>query len=108
MLFSWLELSDLLTLSHDFTTSFTLGIAAPQADHLRLREWAACLDDDLQRFVQVMNIEALAVAPDEQIDWANLITSATIIDPGRATELGIIQNVEAATIPTDSIRWWVL
>ncbi|HGF5613379.1 MULTISPECIES: ATP-dependent Clp protease proteolytic subunit [Klebsiella pneumoniae complex] len=84
------------------------GFAAPQADHLRLREWAACLDDDLQRFVQVMNIEALAVAPDEQIDWANLITSATIIDPGRATELGIIQNVEAATIPTDSIRWWVL
>lgn len=84
------------------------GFAAPQADHLRLREWAACLDDDLQRFVQVMNAEIHTITPDEHIDWDDLITSATIIDPRRATELGMIQQVETATIPAESIRWWVL
>lgn len=84
------------------------GFAAPQADHLRLREWAACLDDDLQRFVQVMNIETANSTPAEHADWKELITSATILDPSRAAELGMIQQIQAATIPSDSTRWWVL
>jgi ATP-dependent Clp protease protease subunit len=84
------------------------GFAAPQADHLRLREWADCLDDDLQRFVQIMNIETANNKPSAQVDWDNLINSATILDPSRAAELGIIHQVMTATIPSDSTRWWVL
>ncbi|MFP8445449.1 ATP-dependent Clp protease proteolytic subunit [Citrobacter braakii] len=84
------------------------GFAAPNADHLRLKEWAACLDDDLQRFVKVMDIESATGGHDEHVDWENLINSATILDPTRATELGIVSQIQAATIPTDSIRWWVL
>lgn len=84
------------------------GFAAPQADHLRLKEWAACLDDDLQRFVQIMNTETVPGKPNEQIDWKSLITSATILDPKRATELGIVNQTTAAILPTNSIRWWVM
>ncbi|SSW80272.1 peptidase S14 ClpP [Klebsiella pneumoniae] len=84
------------------------GFGAPQADHLRLKEWAACLDDDLQRFVQVMNIETASGNPETQMDWESLITSATILDPRRAAELGIVSQIRAAAIPTDSVRWWVL
>ena len=84
------------------------GFAAPSADHLRLREWASCLDDDLNRFIQIMDIETKKKNPSEIADWKDLITSATILHPGRASELGIVHQVEAATIPTESIRWWVL
>ncbi|MGG7249148.1 ATP-dependent Clp protease proteolytic subunit [Escherichia coli] len=84
------------------------GFAAPSADHLRLREWASCLDDDLNRFIQIMDIETKKKNPIEIADCKDLITSATILHPGRASELGIVHQVEAATIPTESIRWWVL
>lgn len=84
------------------------GFAAPNADHLRLREWAACLDDDLKRFVQIMEIESASATSDEHMDWEKLITSATIVDPGRAVELGIVNQIQTATLPVNSIRWWVL
>jgi len=84
------------------------GFSAPQADHLRLREFADCLDDDLKRFVQIMNIETANAKTTTDTDWESLISSATILDPERAAELGIVTQISAATIPTDSIRWWVL
>lgn len=83
------------------------GFAAPQADHLRIREWNSCLDDDLDRFVQILDLETQGFNFSEQPVWRDLITSATVADAARAAELGLIHRVEDARIPVESIRWWV-
>lgn len=83
------------------------GFASPQADHLRIREWTACLDNDLERFVQILDLETQGFDFSEQPLWRDLITSATIAEAARAAELGLIHRVEDAVIPVESIRWWV-
>jgi len=83
------------------------GFGTPNADHLRLREWTSCLDDDLDRFVKVFDLETQGFNFPEKPVWRDLITSTTIADPDRAGSLGLIQRVEEARIPADCIKWWV-
>lgn len=83
------------------------GFGTPQADHLRIREWTSCLDDDLDRFVKILDLETQGLNLPEQPAWRDLITSSTIADADRAAELGLVHRVEDARIPVESIRWWV-
>jgi len=83
------------------------GFGTPQADHLRIREWTSCLDDDLERFVKIFELETQGLNLLEQPVWRDLITSSTIANADRAAELGLVHRVEDARIPVESIRWWV-
>ncbi|MDF7658304.1 ATP-dependent Clp protease proteolytic subunit [Erwiniaceae bacterium L1_54_6] len=85
----------------------TWGFGTPQADHLRIREWTSCLDDDLERFVKILDLETQGFNLPHQHDWRELITSTTIADADRAAEVGLIHRVEEARLPAESIRWWV-
>lgn len=83
------------------------GFGTPQADHSRIREWTACLDDDLDRFVKILDFETQGLNLAEQPLWRDLITNGTILDTDRASEFGLIAGTDNSKIPLESIKWWV-
>lgn len=79
------------------------GFNTPAADHARVAEWSKCLDNDFERFVEVLNRETQR----NDVDWGALINSATILDAEAATTKGMATSVAGATLANSAANWWV-
>lgn len=79
------------------------GFATPAADHSRVSEWAKCLDNDFERFVEILNSETQR----NDIDWGALINTATILNAGTAATSGMVTSVARATLANSAVNWWV-
>ncbi|WP_336749268.1 ATP-dependent Clp protease proteolytic subunit [Pantoea vagans] len=79
------------------------GLNAPTVDHARVAEWSRCLDNDLERFVEVLNSETKR----NDIPWGDMINSATILDPNAAASNGMVTSVAKATLTNSAMNWWV-
>lgn len=79
------------------------GFGSPSADHARLREYGKCLDNDLDRFVQVFNAEIGTSS-----EWSSLVSDSTIMDSEKALEHGIINSVIPAKLESGGFNWWVV
>jgi len=85
---------------------FHWGFSTPAADHLRIAEWTACLDNDLERFVDILEVET--DGGKSRDDWKKIIAAATIVNPTSATEWGLIAETKAAAIPLEpGTYWWI-
>lgn len=78
------------------------GFGSPTADHARLREYGKCLDNDLERFINIFNIEAGVT-----YDWGALVNNSTILNAEQAVEHGIAHEARQATLTSGGINWWV-
>lgn len=79
------------------------GFATPAADHSRVAEWAKCLDNDFERFVEVLNSETQR----NDIDWGAMINAATILDAESAAARGMVTSIARATLAASTVNWWV-
>lgn len=79
------------------------GFNTPAADHARMIEWSKCLDNDFERFVDVLNNETQRT----DIDWGALINAATILDADTAAANGMVTTLANATLADTAINWWV-
>lgn len=79
------------------------GFGSPSADHARLREYGKCLDNDLDRFVQVFNVEIGAT-----FDWAALVANSTIMDADEAFKHRIINAKQPALLASGGVNWWIV
>ncbi|PWD58523.1 Clp protease [Pectobacterium parmentieri] len=79
------------------------GFGSPSADHARLREYGKCLDNDLDRFVQIFNIEVGTGS-----EWSSLVADSTILDADKALEHGIINAKNTAKLASGGVNWWVV
>ncbi|MDF7627724.1 ATP-dependent Clp protease proteolytic subunit [Erwiniaceae bacterium L1_55_4] len=79
------------------------GFATSGVDHARIIEWSKCLDNDFERFVEVLNRETQR----NDVDWGTLINSATILDADAATTNGMVTSVASATLAESAANWWV-
>lgn len=75
-------------------------------DHSRIREAVACLDNDLERYVQIFKDRTKGA--DETIDiFKCLSAKELILDPAAATSNGISTSIEDATFIKGAIPWWI-
>ncbi|WP_208951793.1 ATP-dependent Clp protease proteolytic subunit [Rahnella sp. ChDrAdgB13] len=81
--------------------SWGFGVAA--ADHSRVAEWAKSLDNDFERFVEVLNSETQR----NDIDWGGMINAATILDAESAAARGMVTSIASATLADSTLNWWV-
>lgn len=79
------------------------GFTSPAADHARMVEWSKCLDNDFERFIDVLNNETHR----NDIDWGALINAATILDVDAAAANGMVTSIAKATLADSAINWWV-
>lgn len=79
------------------------GFATPNADHARVTEWSKCLDNDFERFTDVLNCETQR----NDIDWGAEINAATIFDANAASTNGMVTSVKRATLANSAANWWV-
>ncbi|MFJ5162220.1 ATP-dependent Clp protease proteolytic subunit [Pantoea sp. NPDC088449] len=79
------------------------GFTTPAADHARMVEWSKCLDNDFQRFINVLNSETKR----NDVDWGALINAATILDADTAAANGMVTSVTKATLSNSAANWWV-
>lgn len=79
------------------------GFGSPTADHARLREYGKCLDNDLDRFVQVFNIEV-----GTSFEWSTLVANSTILNADQALEHGIVNAKQPAALASGGVNWWVV
>lgn len=79
------------------------GFNTAVADHARMLEWSKCLDNDFERFVEVLNRESQR----NDIGWGDLINDATILDADSAAASGVVTSVARATLADSAVNWWV-
>ncbi|RFS80340.1 Clp protease [Leclercia adecarboxylata] len=78
------------------------GFGSPFADHARLREYGKCLDNDLERFVDIFNTEIGTTH-----NWSSLVDNSTILNAEQAIEHGITHTTEQARLASGGVNWWV-
>lgn len=78
------------------------GFGSPAADHARLREYGKCLDNDLERFINVFDVEA-----GTSHNWGALVNDSTILNAEQAVEHGIVHATKQAALASGGINWWV-
>lgn len=88
--------------SRFFLHPLNLIFSGQSVDHGRLKEYTKCLDNDLERFIEILNIEV-----SEQHDWSLLIDKSTILNAEQATEYGLIHSIKQAKIVSGCTNWWV-
>lgn len=76
-----------------------------QVDHSRLTEWSACLNDDLKRFTDIMELETNGIKSVEQ--WSEIVTSATVANPHTAADMGMVHEIVPATLAESAMNFWV-
>ena len=75
-----------------------------RVDLPRLNEYSARLNDDVERYAKIFE----EVAGSEKLDIRPHLTSNhRILDSQSAVEIGLCQDVAEATLPSDSVKWWV-
>lgn len=79
------------------------GFSTPAADHARIAEWSKCLDNDFERFVEILNSETQR----SDINWGDMINAATILDADAATSSGMATSVARATLTDSAANWCV-
>ncbi|MCI1670724.1 MAG: ATP-dependent Clp protease proteolytic subunit [Citrobacter freundii] len=85
---------------------FHWGLAGHSVDHSRVSEWTACLNNDLERFVDI--VESNVQSSKNRDEWKDVISGATIADSATAMDWGIVHDVTAATYPlAPGTYWWV-
>ncbi|EJO47779.1 MULTISPECIES: ATP-dependent Clp protease proteolytic subunit [Enterobacter cloacae complex] len=85
---------------------FHWGLAGPSVDHSRVSEWTACLNNDLERFVDV--IEASVGSSKNRDEWKKIISAATIADAAMASDWGLIHDITVAGYPlAPGTYWWI-
>lgn len=72
----------------------------------RLAEYSASLEDDVQRYAQIFD-ERTQKAKRPLTVRPYLSGSHKIISGTDAVPAGIAHDVAEATLPADSIQWWV-
>lgn len=85
---------------------FHWGLTGPSVDHSRISEWTACLNNDLERFIDI--VESDVKSSKNRDEWKDVISCATIADAATAMDWGIVQEVSTATYPlAPGTYWWV-
>lgn len=79
------------------------GLNAPSVDHARVTEWSRCLDNDFERFIEVLNSETKR----SDVPWGDLISAATIFDANTAAASGMVTSVTKATLAQSAANWWI-
>ncbi|MFK5664256.1 Clp protease, partial [Escherichia coli] len=69
----------------------------PSVDHSRVSEWSACLNNDLERFVDIL--ESQIELSKSRNEWKEVISAATIANASTALDWGMVHEVAAATYP---------
>lgn len=85
---------------------FHWGLGGPTVDHSRISEWTACLNNDLERFVDV--VESNVHHSKSRDEWKEVISNSTITNASTALDWGIVHHVSSATYPhAPGTYWWV-
>ncbi|ELT0932597.1 TPA: ATP-dependent Clp protease proteolytic subunit [Enterobacter roggenkampii] len=85
---------------------FHWGLAGPSVDHSRVSEWTTCLNNDLERFVDI--IEASVGGSKNREEWKKIISAATIADAAMASDWGLIHDTTVAEYPlAPGTYWWI-
>ncbi|EZJ80824.1 hypothetical protein [Escherichia coli] len=78
----------------------------PSVDHSRVSEWSACLNNDLERFVDIL--ESQIELSKSRNEWKEVISAATIANASTALDWGMVHEVAAATYPqAPGTYWWI-
>nr|WP_272537527.1 MULTISPECIES: ATP-dependent Clp protease proteolytic subunit [unclassified Providencia] len=73
-----------------------------QVDHYRLRELVKCLDNDLNRFVNIFLDEV-----SHDIDWFSTIEKSTVFTTEDAMNCGIVNIKKIAKLQPNGVNWYV-
>ncbi|MCR4236590.1 ATP-dependent Clp protease proteolytic subunit [Escherichia coli] len=85
---------------------FHWGLMGPSVDHSRVSEWIACLNNDLERFVDIL--ESQIELSKSRNEWKEVISAATIANASTALDWGMVHEVAAATYPqAPGTYWWI-
>lgn len=86
---------------------FHWGLVGASVDHSRVSEWSSSLNNDLQRFIDIIEQEVDGSKSGEE--WKNIISSATIFDATTAKGLGLIEDFGIKKLPlAPGTYWWVV
>ncbi|MFW5365792.1 ATP-dependent Clp protease proteolytic subunit [Escherichia coli] len=85
---------------------FHWGLMGPSVDHSRVSEWSACLDNDLERFVDIM--ESQIECSKNRNEWKEVISAATIANASMSLDWGMVHEISTATYPlAPGTYWWI-
>lgn len=86
---------------------FHWGLMGTSVDHTRVSEWSASLDNDLERYINILQAETNGLKDGDE--WKKIIASASISDATTAKSWGLIAEIEDAKIPlAPGTYWWVV
>lgn len=80
--------------------SWSFGVAS--IDHSRLSEMSKCLDNDFERFVQILKTEISG-----DYNWSDIIKSATILTPKEALSHNVINEITTVSLSSGGANWFV-
>jgi len=76
-------------------------------DHNRVSEWSASLDNDLERYIDILESETDGLKSRDE--WKKIISSATIATATTAVEWGLMSAAENAKMPlAPGTYWWIM
>jgi ATP-dependent Clp protease protease subunit len=79
------------------------GFTNNSADHGRIAEWVRSLDDDMKRFINILNAET----KNSGTDWSDKIENASFIDADKAISCGLAHCESRATLEGSITNWWI-
>lgn len=85
---------------------FHWGLVGTSVDHSRVSEWSSCLNNDLERFIDVVEINVDSGKGRDK--WKEIISSATIADATTAADWGLVHEIATASYPlAPGTYWWI-
>ena len=85
---------------------FHWGLMGTSVDHTRVSEWSASLDNDLERYIDILESETDELKSRDE--WKKIISSATIATATTAVEWRLMSAAEDAKMPlTPGTYWWI-
>lgn len=75
-------------------------------DHSRIAEFAACLDNDRDRYVDVFTERTQGA--DQPLNVESILNGrASVLTPSSAVSAGLATAIEAMPTAGDAIHWWI-
>lgn len=85
---------------------FHWGLIGPTVDHTRVIEWSISLDNDLERYIDILQGETNGLK--DRDEWKKIISSSTIANAATAIEWGLISAAEDTKLPlAPGTYWWI-
>ena len=81
--------------------------AATEIPHVKMREWVASLDNDVQRYVDFFEQATQGAKQPFDIRKALAGDTSALVAATGAVEAGIAHVVTSVAMPPDAITWWV-